>query len=328
MTNNSPSKRASNDAASDGEESLAEYKRSEAFWLRDGNVILVAEKIAFRVHQSVLERKSVVFQDMFGVPQPENVETLEECPLVHVSDAAEDIKHMLSVLYDGDRFLNLQSNISMKMVFALLQLGIKYQIDYLRDEAISVIKFVYPPSYDEYMENNAERVTEQSYADDAIAVINLAWKHGLHSLLPSAFFVCALMSNQELAEATGRQGLTKLSPNDLRRCLDGREILQTRYHDRYHPLDCVIVSEFCLNPEDCDWEVRDTWSHDAWDCTTSILEFDFDIMKELDWIKAAHLCEACRTHYEYADQEARKDMYNDLAVIFGLEKFMQGDVDA
>lgn len=104
MADSRPSKRARKEASVEGlGERTAGYVRSDTFWLRDGNIILVAEKVAFRVHQSVLERKSVIFEDMFRLPQPDNAETWELHPLVHLSDSAEDIEYLLSAFYEGDR---------------------------------------------------------------------------------------------------------------------------------------------------------------------------------------------------------------------------------
>lgn len=99
MADSRPPKRIRSDVAPAREDSLAGYyKHSDAFWLRDGNVVLIAEKTAFRVHQSVLERKSEVFKDMFGVPQPENAETLEQCPLVHVTRVRHGGGHQTFVI--------------------------------------------------------------------------------------------------------------------------------------------------------------------------------------------------------------------------------------
>lgn len=216
----------------------------------------------------------------------------------------------------------------MKMVFALLQLGIKYQIDYVRDEAISVIKLVFPPSYDEYMENDEDRVTEQTDTEDAVVVINLAWKHGLHSLLPGAFLACTLMLNQDLACSTGRSELAKLSPRDLKRCLDGREILQFKYFDRHLPLANAVTSGDCSDYEECREDIETWWSRNSWSCIKAIFELDFDPMEEPFWIKDVNVCESCHRYYEDADRDAREVFYHDLADIFDLKNFMQGNVGA
>lgn len=81
-------------------------------WLEDGNIILAAQGVSFRVHRSVLSRHSEVFQDMFSFPQPErnspsptlyDPEKLQGCPIVQLSDSPRELSHFLSALYDGRR---------------------------------------------------------------------------------------------------------------------------------------------------------------------------------------------------------------------------------
>ncbi len=78
-------------------------------WFSDGSVVLQAESTLFRVHKSQLARRSVVFSDMFTLPQPVVAtshatiadETSEGCPVVSLHDSAEDVANLLLALYDG-----------------------------------------------------------------------------------------------------------------------------------------------------------------------------------------------------------------------------------
>jgi BTB/POZ domain len=69
-------------------------------WLDDGNIILQAESTQFRVVRSILSASSSVFGDMFGIPQPENENLVDGCPVVHVSDTADDLHHVLKAVFD------------------------------------------------------------------------------------------------------------------------------------------------------------------------------------------------------------------------------------
>ena len=69
-------------------------------WLDDGNIILQAESTRFRVVRSILSASSSVFRDIFSLPQPENENLVDGCPVVHVSDTAEDLHHVLKALFD------------------------------------------------------------------------------------------------------------------------------------------------------------------------------------------------------------------------------------
>ena len=77
--------------------------RHPDLWFDDGNVVLMtdAESMGFKVHRSILSRQSLVFHDMFEIPQPEDEEDWEGCPIIRVYDNATDLAIFIEVLYDG-----------------------------------------------------------------------------------------------------------------------------------------------------------------------------------------------------------------------------------
>ena len=70
-------------------------------WFDDGNIVLIAENVAFKAHRSILSRQSAVFNDMFSIPQPDVTELFDNCPVVYLQDAASDLAIFIEVLYDG-----------------------------------------------------------------------------------------------------------------------------------------------------------------------------------------------------------------------------------
>ena len=68
-------------------------KRDEEIWFEDGNIIVIAEDTAFRLYKGILSAASPVFKDLFSVPQPEDAETMDGCPVVHLADSATDLRH-------------------------------------------------------------------------------------------------------------------------------------------------------------------------------------------------------------------------------------------
>lgn len=76
--------------------------RHKDFWFEDGNVVFVARKsMAFRVHKSILSRKSTVFRDMFAMPQPADVEKIDAFAVVHVDDSPDLLQNFFEALYQG-----------------------------------------------------------------------------------------------------------------------------------------------------------------------------------------------------------------------------------
>lgn len=73
--------------------------RDGEFWFEDGSIILVAGDVEFRVFKSILAQYSPVFSDMFSLPQPSftSGSPADPCPVVHLSDSPEDLRHILRV---------------------------------------------------------------------------------------------------------------------------------------------------------------------------------------------------------------------------------------
>lgn len=95
-----PVKRKRTDASSSETPQSAETTRSD-LWYDDGNIILQAERVQFKVYKGVLAENSSVFKDMFAFPQPPSTDTqlVEGCHVVHLSDSAQDMGYVLEELY-------------------------------------------------------------------------------------------------------------------------------------------------------------------------------------------------------------------------------------
>lgn len=83
------------------EHSEAARRRDDDFWLPDGNVLLVAGNVEFRVYQGILVLHSPVFKDMLSLPQPAACDppkpSVASPPVVHLTDSASELRHVLGV---------------------------------------------------------------------------------------------------------------------------------------------------------------------------------------------------------------------------------------
>lgn len=98
-------------------ETGVEVQKHSDLWFSDGSVICRAENMLFCVHMSQLARHSLVFHDMFMLPQPDasqdtSMQLLREetsrtktitgvLPMIYLYDAAEDVANLFTALYDG-----------------------------------------------------------------------------------------------------------------------------------------------------------------------------------------------------------------------------------
>ena len=72
-------------------------------WFEDGTIIIHAQSTRFKVYRGMLADKSAVFADMLSLPEPSIAETDDlfyECPVVRLSDSAEDWEHMLEAVFN------------------------------------------------------------------------------------------------------------------------------------------------------------------------------------------------------------------------------------
>ncbi|TCD68725.1 hypothetical protein EIP91_010009 [Steccherinum ochraceum] len=212
-----PAKRPRSDQADDEAHnpSATTYERGD-HWFEDGNVVLVTQSTAFRVHRGVLTKHSDVFKDMFTVPQPANVEMMEGCPVVHLTDTKEDLGRLLTLLFGLPySSIGFQRRPRFILVSTMLRLGTKYQIEVLRTDALRRLQNVFPSKlekfrnsytveYDEELDgHSSESDTFFTQAinmqtEDAITVVNLARMFDLPGLLPGAFYCCSQLCRKTI----------------------------------------------------------------------------------------------------------------------------------
>ena len=80
------------------------WTRDEELWFEDGNLILRAGEVEFKVYQGPLAAHSPVFDDMLSLPQPDGEPVYKErslCPVVNLSDSPEDLRHFLRTFVCG-----------------------------------------------------------------------------------------------------------------------------------------------------------------------------------------------------------------------------------
>jgi hypothetical protein len=93
--------------------------RSQDVWYDDGNVVIQAENIVFKVFRGILASNSAVFADMFSVPQPTNVtgpDVYDSCPLIQIYDTPEDARHFLKAIHDAGSVFFVPKHRSEKLI--------------------------------------------------------------------------------------------------------------------------------------------------------------------------------------------------------------------
>lgn len=75
---------------------------SSDVWFNDGNIVLQAEAVMFKVYQGMLCQESKLFQDMFSLPQPTPIDdslVYDGCQVVELHESSEDLRVFLSAIF-------------------------------------------------------------------------------------------------------------------------------------------------------------------------------------------------------------------------------------
>ncbi|KAJ7802874.1 hypothetical protein B0H14DRAFT_3884335 [Mycena olivaceomarginata] len=200
-------------------------KRVIDLWFEDGNVVIQAEDYQFCLFKSFLTTRSPIFKDTFSIPQPEDAERINGCPVLRIHDSATDAAHFFMAIFNSETFLPPPAPTTFEKVAAVLRLSTKYEMTHLRKRALEHLSSGYPTSLAQWRDNEAPLATFPVLPSDALATINLAREVDCPWVLPTAFYdYCKSTGPAEIFRGTMQDGvILALSDADKQLCLEGRE---------------------------------------------------------------------------------------------------------
>ncbi|TFK70398.1 hypothetical protein BDN72DRAFT_743683, partial [Pluteus cervinus] len=284
-------------------------------WYSDGSVILQAESTYFRVHMSILAQHSSVFRDMFALGKADCELVVEGCPIVFLSDTAQDLEFYLKALYNPFPDQKPKQFIE---VAALLRLGRKYGIDQLRDDALARITYEFPHTlekWDSRQIGSRIALNRSTYVD----CINLCRELGLFSPLPTALYgwMHYLHDSKRLQEiftgiARPDHTIAALSSGDQRLSVTALEKLLTTQWAAFAWLSADV--DGCTEPQRC--ATFRTKMKDRL-CIPS---------PKLSGMRKSHapntftrgLCDKCATYANDGYEWGRQEIWANLPTNFGL----------
>ncbi|KAI0714930.1 hypothetical protein C8Q76DRAFT_728758 [Earliella scabrosa] len=307
-----------------------EQTRKDAeLWFEDGNVVVIAQQTAFRVHRGVLSRHSKTFGDVFTLPQspdPGAIETMDGCPVVRIPDSSHDFKHLLHAMYDGASYRESEERWPISVLAALARLGHKYKLSQIFDLAMKRLKTdMYTDDYDTWRRHCTEIINILSGGEtvknvDHIEILNLLRQTNQLRLLPTAFVHCARMPIATLLEGTTRADGTseRLSPVDLEKCLEAKIRFTKMNADLVHWHVHLRPSASCTTRGHCRERLRGT---DAfWDPLVSVAFLIARFLEKIDERDraAGALCNPCADELVGRAQRLFKSQWNSLPTTFGI----------
>ncbi|KAI0668527.1 hypothetical protein C8Q78DRAFT_1081384 [Trametes maxima] len=302
-------------------------KRDPDLWFEDGNIVLLCRDSAFRVYRGLLTRHSVIFRDLFSMAQPSTSETMESCPVVHISDPPDDLRYLLRVMCGLRKFPIIPGErMEFAELAALIRMSHKYHVEDLHSRAMHHFKLYF---------TNDLAVWDTAGVDgnlflhitppDAITAINLARLTHTDSVLPTALYLCCQLDAELTAGVERPDGSTeRLEPKDLELVLRGRtELVRASTRGA-----CTICkpspSPQCVN-KGCERALREVLNM-MLDGLQKDPIGDIAGYAALDswehWIEDVvdlwPLCEPCRTMLHARDLDVRRDVWKRLPRFMGV----------
>ncbi|KAJ7611816.1 hypothetical protein FB45DRAFT_1009626 [Roridomyces roridus] len=223
--------------------------RIPELWFEDGNIVIQAENSQFRVHRGILAACSAVFKDMLSFPQPADVELVEGCPVVHLTDAPTEVTVFLRAIFVPDYFMPFPAKTEYEIIRGCLRLSHKYGVEHLRLRALVHFSSRFRTTLSQY--NDARYPYHDSGSigrpqsdiiswlpggvSSEMSCIQLAREVNAPWVLPLAFYTLSDSLGQrcttvgEFIRGTTRNGLSvAISPEDQESFLSGH-IRQTQF---------------------------------------------------------------------------------------------------
>ncbi|TCD67204.1 hypothetical protein EIP91_000380 [Steccherinum ochraceum] len=202
----SPSQNLLTAMTAEQDSEFLQWTKSEDVWYEDGNIILTAGGVGYRVFRGILAHQSPIFADMLGIPQPVSAPTYDGCVVVSMPESASEMLYFLQALHDTVRFLRkycsprAQDSSTIYAIILVLQLSAKYEVSHLEAVLYTALQDVFPTQADKFHETLALR--EKLTAGDFFFLANTLCPSGLafhdaEDLLVPIFLLCA---HQDLAQ--------------------------------------------------------------------------------------------------------------------------------
>ncbi|KAF8529449.1 hypothetical protein JB92DRAFT_3106672 [Gautieria morchelliformis] len=178
--------------------STTPYTRSKTVYFADGNIVLVAQSVAFRLYLGLLQVHSEVFRDMTKVASQPGGEVYDGCPVVQLFDNAEDLSHTLEAVCGSSDL----GDMTVPALVGVLCLSNKYCMDLVGENALRVLLLTFPDTLNQWdalvssvCQHNIPPVFSVDPHNIPSLIAQLEIHPNAHILLPSMYYQLAVSSS-------------------------------------------------------------------------------------------------------------------------------------
>ncbi|EMD41182.1 hypothetical protein CERSUDRAFT_111734 [Gelatoporia subvermispora B] len=295
----------------------SDFESDSTLWFEDGNVIMVADSVGFRLYRGVLSARSTVFQNLFQIPQPTDGETYEGCPVIRLQDTAEDLRHLLRAFMGYTNFPD-PARPTFKEVVALARLSHKYDVEDLQKASEAQLKSMFPTRYEDW-----ESMKLSLSLEDAIQAINLAHLTNTPSILPLAMYRCCKFPLESIPHIPPDKANTAaLSSSDRERCFKLQGWLKyQKYRSRLKLYNSNLPPTSCEsdNHSPCTYVLQSILKKLI--ASSSDLPQPYALLEtqtghELPGMK--HLCKACRSIMDQRERAEIRSLWRQIPLALDM----------
>lgn len=282
-------------------------------------MVFRAQDTIYRLFPDILSSCSPVFQGLFTVPQPSSQETYEGLPLITLPDQSGDLTALFEAIYapqDSHIFLSSATSDAypLEKTLGVLKLSTKYQIEYLRYQALRLLCADHVPLTFDAFDHKGTKWSKSTTT--AMKILPVARQCNAIWLLPTLFYLsCALPTDETHDPDEFTQADIDLM--DERRIWRGRSLLiQANNREICAPLrmPCDSMELDCSNSK---IDLLDSWLDGC------PLEF-------IAW-KPTGLCANCLPLMKQEVETAKRRFWHSIPYLFDLppweELRKQQDID-
>ncbi|KAM5539632.1 hypothetical protein V8D89_006741 [Ganoderma adspersum] len=298
-------------------------RHSEELWLSDGNVILSTQDTGFRVFRSLLATQSTVFAEIFTSElSSSDQEMFEGCAVVHVYDTPEDLAHFLRVLLPTSQriLFSREFSFSFHQISAIIRLAHKYNVWDILDQAIAALQDHFTTDFASWDSGTNQGVIKVRF-QQSIGVINLARLLDRPTLLPSAFYKCALLGSAVLdGYRREDRSVEHLLLEDVKRCINGRNKLVQQAFTIVLEVFMSRPCDECTSAAVCQTALQQLLEVAMVSCreaSASVPQGWDDVIRKC--AQESHLCAPCEKVVLEREYKVRKRVWNALPGIFDIK---------
>ncbi|KAJ6500866.1 hypothetical protein C8R45DRAFT_1210563 [Mycena sanguinolenta] len=205
--------------------------RVEELWFADSGLVVQAEQSLFRVSGAVLAARSSVFKDMLAFTQPPDAETIDGCPVVKLSDSAEDVTCFFRAIFDSSFFEPYPSKVTFDNALSISHLSHKYSVDYLLRRALVHFSYEFPTTLSAYdadivCSTDMTYMVEDDHIPPYVALVQLARQVNALRMFPMAFYRLASV-NKDIIQQVWQSQMFNCNHHAARLCDDDKLVFVT-----------------------------------------------------------------------------------------------------